>query len=200
MNKKLIKIVGVVFYFLFFGLFPVLSLSCEDNITDQTNLNTKNSFTETNKGRYRTLSTVSMILERKNEGKTEILLQLRKNTGWMDGFWDLGACGHVDENETLIQATIRETKEEICIDVLPEDVEFISLNHNNLGKKGIYYCFYMRIKNYTGEIKTGEPNKCAELKWFDIENLPENIVPIRKSALKDYKEGIVYNEIGWDCR
>ncbi len=72
-----------------------------------------------------------MILERKNEGKTEILLQLRKNTGWMDGFWDFGACGHVEENETITQAAARETKEEICINVLPEEMEFVSLNHNN---------------------------------------------------------------------
>lgn len=198
MNKKLIKVVMGISCFLILELSQVLSLSFEDNTAAHASLSVNNPSAETNKWRYRTLSTVSMILERKNEGKTEILLQLRKNTGWMDGFWDLGACGHVDENETLTQATIRETKEEICIDVLPEDVEFISLNHNNLGKKGIYYCFYMRIKNYTGEIKIGEPNKCAELKWFDIENLPENIIPIRGSALKDYKKGIVYNEIGWD--
>lgn len=138
-----------------------------------------------------------MILERENFGKTEILLQLRTNTGWMDNFWDLGACGHVDEGETLTDATIRETKEELCIDVLPEDVEFISLNHNNLGKKGVYYCFYMKIKNYSGEISIGEPDKCAELRWFDIENLPENIISIRKNALEDYKKGIIYNEIGW---
>ncbi len=58
----------------------------------------------------------------------------------------------------------------------------------------------MKIKNYTGKIKIGEPDKCAELKWFDIENLPENIIPIRKSALEDYKKGVFYNEIGWDCR
>lgn len=198
MNKKLTKIVMGISCFLILELSQVLSLSFEDNTADHASLSANNPSAETNKGRYRTLSTVSMILERQNEGKTEILLQLRKNTGWMDGFWDLGACGHIDENETLTQATIRETKEEICIDVLPEDVEFVSLNHNNLGKKGIYYCFYIKIKNYTGKIKIGEPNKCAELKWFDIKNLPENIIPIRESALKDYKKGIVYNEIGWD--
>lgn len=158
----------------------------------------KNPFHKEKKEHYKSLSTVSMVLERENEGKTEILLQLRKNTGWMDGFWDLGACGHVEEGETLAEAAIRETKEEICVDVLPGDVEFISLNHNNLGDKGIYYCFYMKVKHYTGEIKIGEPDKCSDLEWFDIENLPPNILPIRKSALLDYKNGIIYNEIGWN--
>lgn len=148
--------------------------------------------------RYRTLSTVSMILEREMGGKTEILLQLRQTTGWMDNFWDLGACGHVDEGETLTDAVVRETKEELCIDVSPENIEFVSLNHNNLGKKGVYYCFYMKVKNYSGEIKIGEPNKCAELRWFDIENLPENIISIRKDAIEDYRKGIIYNETGWE--
>lgn len=55
----------------------------------------------------------------------------------------------------------------------------------------------MKVKHYTGEIKIGEPDKCSDLEWFDIENLPPNIIPIRKSALLDYKNGIIYNEIGW---
>ena len=144
---------------------------------------------------HKTLSAVGMILERKNEDKTEVLLQLRKNTGWMDGYWDVGACGHVEEGESLVQAAIREAKEELCIDVLPENVEFVSVNHTKLEE--VYYSFYVKIKDYDGEITIGEPHKCEKLQWFDLENLPENMIPIRKSALDDYKNGIIYNELGW---
>lgn len=38
-------------------------------------------------------------MERKINGNSEILLQLRKNTGWMDKHWTFAACGHVEPNE-----------------------------------------------------------------------------------------------------
>lgn len=197
MNKKFIT--TFIFIFFFFNFFTLTTLSISDIEVDSC-IDSRATIKYHKKEHYKTLSTVSMLLERQCEGKTEVLLQLRKNTGWMDGFWDFGACGHVDDGETLTDAAIRETKEELCVDVLPEDIEFLSLNHNNLGNKGIYYCFYIKVKKYRGEIKIGEPEKCAELKWFDIENLPKNIIPIRKYSLEDYKKGIIYNEIGWDKR
>ena len=43
------------------------------------------------KERYRTLSAVILMLTRENNGKEEILLQKRKNTGYMDGYWDCSA-------------------------------------------------------------------------------------------------------------
>lgn len=43
------------------------------------------------KERYRTLSAVMLMLIRENNGKEEILLQKRKNTGYMDGHWDCSA-------------------------------------------------------------------------------------------------------------
>ena len=71
MNKKLTKIVMGISCFLILELSQVLSLSFEDNTADHASLSANNPSAETNKGRYRTLSTVSMILERQNEGKTE---------------------------------------------------------------------------------------------------------------------------------
>ena len=153
--------------------------------------------TESCAERYKTYSTVSMIIERKNNGKTEILLQKRKNTGWMDGFWELAACGHVEEGETSKQAAIRETKEELCLDVKEDDLEFVGLNHNNIDGKGTYYCMYFKIKNFIGIPTIGEPEKCEEIKWFPINNLPQDLIPIRKTAIENYLHNIFYCEIDW---
>lgn len=43
------------------------------------------------KERYRTLSAVILMLMRENNGVEEILLQKRKNTGYMDGHYDCAA-------------------------------------------------------------------------------------------------------------
>ncbi len=54
------------------------------------------------KERYRTLSAVMLMLIREHNGKEEILLQKRKNTGYMDGYWDCSAsrtCREHGEHE-----------------------------------------------------------------------------------------------------
>lgn len=43
------------------------------------------------KERYKTLSAVILMLIREKNGVEEILLQKRKNTGYMDGYYDLSA-------------------------------------------------------------------------------------------------------------
>ncbi|WP_271813989.1 hypothetical protein ACUH7Y_17770 [Clostridium beijerinckii] len=40
-----------------------------------------------------------------------------------------------------------------------------------------------------------EPDKCSELKWFNINNLPGDIMDIRKVVLDNYKDNIQYSEI-----
>lgn len=147
--------------------------------------------------RYRTLSTVGMIVTRENDGQEEILLQKRKDTGWMDGFWELAACGHVEEGETLKQAAVRETKEELGLDVKEEDLKFAGLNHNKIEDKGIYYCAYFKVHKFNGTPKIGEPDKCEAIKWFPINDLPQEIIPIRKTAIENYLNNVLYDECGW---
>lgn len=52
----------------------------------------------------------------KKTGAKEILLALRKNTGYRDGKYELPG-GHVEEGEDLMQAMVREAKEELMIEV-----------------------------------------------------------------------------------
>lgn len=147
--------------------------------------------------RYKIFATVSMIIEQENNSKNEILLQKRKDTGWMDGFWELAACGHVEKGETLKQAAVRETKEELCLDVKEEDLEFVGLNYNNIEGKGVYCCVYFKVKKFSGTPTIGEPEKCEAIKWFPTKDLPQNIIPIRKMAIENYLNNILYDECNW---
>ena len=137
-----------------------------------------------------------MILKREINGKAEILLQLRQNTGVWDGYWDLSASGHVENGESLKQAAVRELKEELDINVYEGDLEFVHVSHNKIQE--VYYTFYFNIKAYSGKIKVNEPEKCAWLRWFDAQSLPKNIIFIRKIALENYNKNIIYDEIGWN--
>jgi hypothetical protein len=40
-----------------------------------------------------------------------------------------------------------------------------------------------------------ESEKCSELKWFKINDLPNEIIDIRKAALDNYANNIQYSEV-----
>lgn len=146
--------------------------------------------------RFKSLSAVMLLLTRKKDAHEEILFQKRQNTGYCDGFYDLSASGHVDANESTKHAMCREAKEELGIDINEEDLEFICMIHKN-SNGCVYYNGYFKANKWIGEPIVNEPTKNGELKWFDINNLPSNIVDDRVIAIENYKNNIKYSEYGW---
>ena len=55
-----------------------------------------------------------------NEGK--VLLSVRANTGYRDGWYSV-VGGHVEDNEYLIDATIREAEEEVGVKIKEKDLK-----------------------------------------------------------------------------
>ena len=47
----------------------------------------------------------------------KVLLQKRMNTGFMDGYYDATVSGHIEANESITQAALRETREEIGLEI-----------------------------------------------------------------------------------
>lgn len=149
-------------------------------------------------GRFRPIAGVLVLLTRKNtKGVTEYLLQKRQNTGFADGMWDFSACGHLENGESLSETARRETKEEIGVDVTADDIEFIGLLHSfSDNESRLLGCF--KINNYSGEIKTGEPERVAELRWFSENEIPEDLIDTRKLVLERFRnDGFFYQEYGW---
>lgn len=146
--------------------------------------------------RFKSLSAVMLLLTRKKDEHEEILFQKRKNTGYFDGFYDLSASGHVDANESMKHAMCREAKEELGIDINEADLEFVCMIHKNTNGC-VYYNGYFKANKWIGEPIINEPQKNEELKWFDINNLPSNIVDDRVIAIENYKNNIKYSEYGW---
>jgi len=119
----------------------------------------------------------------------KILFQRRFNTGWEDGKYTVPS-GRVDKGELPKEALIRELKEELGIDVKNEDLQFIYSNFI----RDKYSIFMFKVNNWQGEPKIMEPDKCDELTWFDLENLPENILGRGKEVLADVQTGVTYRE------
>ena len=136
---------------------------------------------------------VSVHLMLINDNK--ILLMRRKDTGFADGFYSMPA-GKLEPKESVQNAIIREVEEEININIKNETLKTIQvMNRNGSDRERIDYFF--TVDRWSGEIKNNEPNKCDDLKWFDINNLPENTIPYIKEAINNYNKKIKFSLFGW---
>jgi 8-oxo-dGTP diphosphatase len=116
----------------------------------------------------------------------EILLLKRKNTGFEDGKWSVVA-GRIDGEEEVISASIREAKEEAGIVIEPNEIEVVGVMHRkNISSEWID--FYLKVKKWKGNITNTEPHKCEELRWFRINDLPDNMIPYIRSAIEKIVE------------
>lgn len=146
--------------------------------------------------RYRSLVAVYLILTRTTKDGKEILLQKRQNTGHMDGCYTLGVTGHLDENESIRDAVVREAMEEARIKINPNDLELVTV-FNEKYDESAYIRFFFHTEKYEGKIIIGEPDKCSDINWFNINELPENTVPHLQKELLNFKNGILYGENGF---
>ncbi len=128
------------------------------------------------------------------DGKT--LFSRRFNTGWMDGKYSLIA-GHLDGNEKVSDAMIREAMEEAGIKVEKEDLKPVKVLHRN-SKEREYIDFFFTTEKWEGEPFIREPNKCDDMRWFPLTSLPENTLPHVKNVIENYDDGVPFIESGWE--
>ncbi len=120
---------------------------------------------------------------------TEVLLQLRQNTGYMDAHWASAAAGHVERGETAEDAARREALEEIGVDDL--DLTFATAMQRTAHDLPIdeRIDFFFTARSWTGEPRIVEPTKCADLQWFALTALPTPVVPHEAVVLAALQAG-----------
>ena len=136
------------------------------------------------------LSVFLLLIENGN-----ILLIKRSNTGWMDGYYSVPA-GALDGKENLIQAVIREAKEEVNIKVAKKDVKLVHTMHVVTHGEEWIGAFFIASK-WKGKLRVNEPEKHSEIKWVSLDELPKNIIPYVKQACGAYKNNKMYSDYGW---
>ena len=124
----------------------------------------------------------------------QVLLLRRFNTGYADGQYSVPA-GHLDGGETVIAAARREGLEETGVRIEAEEVAFSSVVHRKDGDERVD--FFVHVRNWQGEPANTEPEKCDELRWVNINELPDNVIPYVRKAIQNHLLGISFNEFGW---
>lgn len=125
----------------------------------------------------------------------EVLLLRRHNTGYEDGKYSVVA-GHIDGAETVRQASSREAEEEVGIHINPQDLRVVEIMHRKSEDERVD--FFLEAQKWSGELKNREPDKCDQVAWFPLDELPENTIPYIKRALSNYRQGIWFEEYGWE--
>jgi 8-oxo-dGTP pyrophosphatase MutT (NUDIX family) len=140
-----------------------------------------------------------VFLLRDGVGDTEVLLQLRRNTGYMDDHWAAAAAGHVERGETAYDAARREAAEEIAVGELA--LEFVTSMQRTRSAEPIdeRVDFFFTARSWAGEPTITEPAKCADLRWFPLGALPDPVVPHERWVLERLREGTVpsYSTFGF---
>jgi 8-oxo-dGTP diphosphatase len=143
----------------------------------------------TGTGRFVVVPASYVFLLRDGDTGQEVLLQLRQNTGYMDGHWAAAAAGHVERGETALDAAHREAAEEIAVTAL--DLEFVTAMQRTQHADPIdeRIDFFFTARHWSGEPRIVEPAKCAELRWCPLDALPEPVVPHEMEVLRGLRSG-----------
>ncbi len=137
--------------------------------------------------RARFPATVHLFFLRENQ----ILLLRRFNTGFRDGEYSVPA-GHLDGGETVMQATLREGKEEAGVDLDENHITFATVMHRIEDDERVD--FFFQVQHWSSEPFNAEPEKCDDLRWFALDSLPANTVPYVRQALANHFAGIHFDE------
>lgn len=106
--------------------------------------------------------------------KGEVLLHQRAGTDYMKGYYDFPS-GHIESNEGVRIAASRELAEESGLFVREHDLRLVHINQNYFSKPYINYTFV--AEKWQGEPAIGEPDKCTDLAFFDVNKLPAKCTP-----------------------
>ena len=134
-----------------------------------------------------------------HQGTEQVLLQLRQNTGFMDGHWAAAAAGHVEKGETAYDAARREAAEEVGLRDL--ELEFVTAMQRTRGGEPIdeRVDFFFTCRSWSGEPRIMEVAKSAAMDWFPLDALPDPVVPHELAVLRGLAAGVPpYTTFGFD--
>lgn len=143
--------------------------------------------------RYRSIIDVHLVLVR--EGM--LLLTRRANTGYADGLLHM-VSGHLEADEDVVAAIIREADEEVGIQIAREDLRFVHVMHHRNPGEQARIGFFFSATHWKGEPVNREPHKCSEVLWCSIDALPDDIVAYPAEAIRRIRTGDVFSLHGWD--
>jgi 8-oxo-dGTP pyrophosphatase MutT (NUDIX family) len=147
--------------------------------------------TDSPDGRFAVVPAAYVVFLRGGDA-LEVLLQLRRGTGYMDDHWACAAAGHVERGESVFDAAAREAEEEVGVtDVALTPLTAMQRSNNTGLAVDERVDYFFACTSWTGEPRIVEPEKCADLRWFRLDALPDPVVPHELAVLTAVRDGTV---------
>ncbi|PXX57415.1 mutator protein MutT [Nocardia tenerifensis] len=141
---------------------------------------------------FRSVVGVQLLLSRGEQ----VLLARRRNTRFGDGEWNAPG-GRLDEGEDVLTAVLREAEEEIGVLVDRADVEMVASMHVQSPPGQALIIFVFRAETWSGEPWNREPDRCSELRWFDLDDIPEQTILSTRAGIDMFRRGQRFGVFGW---
>ncbi len=106
----------------------------------------------------------------------------------LEGTWTFPA-GKVKQGETIYDAGVRKVKEEVNIDI--ENPKIVSIS-DDINDYAHFVTIGLVVKGFKGNISLGDSQEHVDYKFFDINELPENLCMPSKNIVNNYKNNIIY--------
>lgn len=135
--------------------------------------------------------TAVFVIFRRNDGRVAFVL--RSGTAWMNGYYGMPS-GKIEKGEPALLAAIREAKEEIGVEIKPENLRHVLTGdrHDDIDWIDIWF----EADQWEGEPHNAEPHMHSELAWLDPNDLPENVIPSVRFYLEQIQKGETFAEYG----
>lgn len=119
--------------------------------------------------------------------RNEVLLQLRSGERYGAGTW--GLMGGLQEHgEEVKAALVREAREETGIEISDADLVVAVDTQEPQGTHHLQLGF--RVRSFTGEPQIKEPHKSGGLRYFPLDQLPENMFGPSMAVLERYRQNL----------
>ena len=125
---------------------------------------------------------VIFLFRHLNDGTLEILWQKRsEKVDRYPGDYDISAGGHINLGETLVEAAVRETREEIGAEIKPDELRFVTMRAFN--KNRFAWAFAVDWTGKNGEFHFDD-DEVSEVKWVPFSKADEFRIKYAKEPLK----------------
>lgn len=138
-------------------------------------------------------SSVNLCIVNNNK----ILMMRRISKRWMDGKLQVPG-GHTEQSESPLQAVLREANEELGITIGPDDVELIATVAVKDDDNEYFALAFQLLKPARFQFRIVETEKCSELVWVDVNNLPADTIELFQQVIhQNLIENKQYIEVGY---
>ncbi|MDX6761146.1 MULTISPECIES: NUDIX domain-containing protein [Streptomyces] len=133
---------------------------------------------------------VHLILRRDGESGPDVLLSRRAGPVYASGLWHLPS-GHLDPDEDMVEAVIREAREETGVLIAAEDVTAaVTVHHRPPAGSRSRVGVFFEVRRWAGRPRIMEPDRCDGMDWYPLDALPCPMVAYCRAGLDAYLAGL----------